>query len=83
MLRCAHLQIVVNNNETRMAAFEIPAKNRKSRENNKPEQARPKKINHLAEASGFIPPAEVAGIRTGPATGNRGPHAAITTASER
>jgi hypothetical protein len=37
-----------------MAAFEISAKNRKNRENNKREQARPKKISHLAEASGFI-----------------------------
>jgi hypothetical protein len=48
------LQIVVNNNETRMAAFEISAKNRKNRENNKREQARPKEINHLAKASCLI-----------------------------
>jgi len=33
------LQIVVNNKRKRMAAFEISAKNRKSRENNKREQA--------------------------------------------
>jgi hypothetical protein len=39
----------------RIAAFEISAKNRKNRENNKREQARPKKISHLAEASGFRP----------------------------
>jgi hypothetical protein len=51
----SHLQIVVNNNETRMAAFEISAKNRKNRENNKREQARPKEINHLAKASASRP----------------------------
>jgi hypothetical protein len=48
------LQIVVNINENVLAAFEIPAENRKNRENNKREQARPKKISHLAKASGFI-----------------------------
>jgi hypothetical protein len=37
-----------------MAAFEISAKKRKNRENNKREQARAKKISDLSKASGFI-----------------------------
>jgi hypothetical protein len=37
-----------------MSAFEISAKNQKSRENNKREQARAKKISHLSKASGLI-----------------------------
>jgi hypothetical protein len=37
-----------------MSAFEISAKNQKSRENNKREQARPNKIKHLSKASSFI-----------------------------
>jgi hypothetical protein len=32
-----------------VAAFEMSAKNRKNRENNKRKQARPKKISHLDE----------------------------------
>jgi hypothetical protein len=32
----------------------LSAENRKNRENNKREQARPKKISHLAKGSGFI-----------------------------
>jgi hypothetical protein len=43
------LQIVVNNKKKRIAAFEISAENRKNRENNKPEQGRPKKIRHLRQ----------------------------------
>jgi hypothetical protein len=43
------LQIVVNNKKKRIAAFEISAENRKNRENNKPEQGRPKKITHLRQ----------------------------------
>jgi hypothetical protein len=37
-----------------MAAFEISAENPKKRENNKREQARPKKISDLSKASDFI-----------------------------
>jgi hypothetical protein len=37
-----------------IVAFEISAKNRKNRENNKWKQARSKKINRLCKASNFI-----------------------------
>jgi hypothetical protein len=51
---CAALANRCKYQRKRMAAFEISAENRKKRENNKREQARPKKISDLSKASDFI-----------------------------